>query len=178
MAGDAWVFDVGEEEMNTVTYEMPLQGFRRVRGMGSQAMPLVLADPNCGSGMPYDANGNPCPGSEISAYKPQSCSQVDFYLDPAAWEACQTQLEVAQIQTVPANAAAAGYPSYVVQTAQDAANQQSAQAPTDTANIANYYGAGKLLYTPGSPNNPLGLPMWLWYSLLAVGGITLWKVLS
>jgi len=60
--------------MPRVAYAVPQQGFRpRTNplgalgrfGMGSQAMPLSLAaDPNCAEGMPYDVNGDLCPGAD------------------------------------------------------------------------------------------------------------------
>jgi hypothetical protein len=167
---------VGEEEMNTVAYAMPLQGFRRTRGMGSQAMPLVLANPTPSTPEQVTAAaiaaGGPIP--DVSSL----CSEWDFYFNQAAWTQCAQAAIAAGPQTVPANAKAAGYSPDVVAAAQTAADQQSSQAAADAQNIATYYGAGQLLYTPGSPNNPLGLPNWLWFSLLAAGGLVLWKVLS
>jgi len=140
--------------MPRVGYTIPMQGFRPktnpgaamagigLRGMGSQAMPMALA-----------TNGAP---------EPSSCSYWDFFFDKPAWDACQNALAVAQIQNVPQKAAAAGYSPTVVQVAQQEADLQSAQVPGDTTSIADYYGAGQLLYTPQTQT---ALPTWAWVGL-------------
>jgi hypothetical protein len=105
--------------------------------------------------------------SPMSAVLPSdgSCSILDFFFDPASWRACQQALEVAQIQSVPQNAAAAGYPANVVQVAQMAADQQSSNAPADVANVASFYNAGQLTVTP------FAWPWWAW--ALIAGGVSL-----
>ena len=101
------------------------------------------------------------------------CSTWDFFFNAAAWRACQTAKEKAQIATVPANAAYY-YPNSpaTIQAAQVAAAQQAAQAEGDQGNIAQYYGAGTTIATPGQ-----GMPTWVMAALL-VGGLLLLKNLN
>src|SRR5271166_1990910 len=103
------------------------------------------------------------------------CSYLDFFVNSARWQACQMQREIAQIQTVPQNAAAAGYPTPVVQVAQDTADQQSADAAGDSSNVASYYGAGQVLY---DPQNQTALPTWLWVLLAGGIGVVAYKLLK
>ena len=106
---------------------------------------------------------NPNPNSGVD-----QCSTWDFFFNPSTWKACETAQGQAQIQTVPQNAAAAGYSPSVVAVAQAAANQQSAQVPADVANVAQFYSAGQLLANVQNPSSPFGLPTWVWW---VVGGI-------
>jgi hypothetical protein len=105
------------------------------------------------------------------------CSTWDFYFNPQKWQACAASVIASGPQSVVENAKAAGYPQSVIDAAQAAADQQAAQAGPAAANVASYYGAGNVVYTPGSPNSPLGLPMWFWLALLGGGALVLAKVL-
>jgi hypothetical protein len=87
-----------------------------------------------------------------------SCSSWDFFFNSAAWQACQRGLSTAQIESVPINAAAAGYPAAVVDVAQAAANQQIAQVSSDVANVATTYSAG-------TPVTLASIPWYLWAAL-------------
>jgi len=103
----------------------------------------------------------------VSAFTPSttpSCSTWDFFFNDAAWQACQRGLEVAQIQSVPANAAAAGYSPDVVAVAQATANEQSGFAPADVSNISTFYGAGQLV-------TPAAIPTWLYVVGAIAGGL-------
>lgn len=131
---------------------------RRLRGLGYESWldPFAV---------------NPDPSMSIPAAVPDatSCSTIDFFLNPSAWQACANKAGQAQIQSVPANALAAGYSPAVVAAAQAAADQQASLVPADTASIATSLGAGQLLndLTSGT-----ALPTWAW-ALIAVGGAIL-----
>lgn len=112
--------------------------------LGSQAMPLSLANP-----VSSDSN---------------SCSYWDFFFNAPAWQTCQQGLAVAQIQTVPANAAAYGYPAAVVSAAQAAADAQIAQVPSDVADVATVYSAGTVA-------TPASIPTWLYIAGAIAGGL-------
>jgi hypothetical protein len=95
-----------------------------------------------------------------------SCSYWDFFFNAPAWQACQRQAAVAQIQSVPANAAAAGYSPDVVAAAQAAADAQIAQVPSDVAYIASTDNAGTLV-------TPASVPAWVWYVGIGAGALLL-----
>jgi hypothetical protein len=97
------------------------------------------------------------------------CSYLDFFFNPTRWQACETAQGVAQIQTVPANAVSAGYGADVVEAAQDEADEQSSYVASDVANVANFMGAGQLVY---DPQNQTALPTWAWV-LFGAGGVFL-----
>jgi hypothetical protein len=84
-----------------------------------------------------------------------------------------------QIQSVPANAAAAGYSPEVVAIAQRTADTQSAQLPADAASIANYYSTSfPGLNLTGAVLDPLStVPPWVWLLGLAAGGLLLMRTL-
>lgn len=101
------------------------------------------------------------------------CSIWDFNFNKPAWDACLNAAGVAQIESVPQNAAYYyGADSLTAQVARQAAAQQEAQVPLDTANISQFYGAGKLFATAG----PQGAttPTWAIAALL-VGAFLLMK---
>ena len=171
--------------MPTVHYMRPQQGFRPktnpqaamagigLRGMGT-TMPMALANP-----VPSTPAQVIAAALQSGATPPDTatlCSQWDFYFNPGDWEACAATAERGQIQSVATNADTYyGADSTAAQVAQDAADQQSAQAAQDAANVGSYYGAGQLIYTPGAPNNPLGLPTWFWAAVLFAGAVLLEK---
>jgi hypothetical protein len=141
-----------------------------LRGLGFTAMPLSLANPS---------PSNPAQIAQAAAAVGQVpdastiCSTWDFYFDPASWIACTQAVIAAAPQSVVANATAAGYPQSVIDVAQAAADQQSSSAASDAANIANFYGAGKLLYDPLTTTL---FPWWVWAGL-AIGGFLLIRTL-
>lgn len=102
----------------------------------------------------------------VNAAVPSGCNWWEFFTSPASWSACQTAQEVAQIQTVPANAAYYGYSPAVVSAAQVAADQQSGFAVSDTNDIATQYSAGQLVTTSS-------IPTWLWVAGAIGGGLLL-----
>lgn len=66
--------------MPVVRYAREQQGYRvfanpnqALHGLGAQAIPMALADPNCSAGMPYDVNGNLCAGVD------PNCAQLMPY---------------------------------------------------------------------------------------------------
>jgi hypothetical protein len=99
-----------------------------------------------------------------------SCSSWDFFFNSAAWQACQRGLSTAQIESVPINAAAAGYPAAVVDVAQAAANQQISQVSNDVASVANTYSAG-------APITLASIP-WYFWAALGVGAFVLVRGVS
>jgi len=106
-----------------------------------------------------------------------SCSYWDFFFNPSAWQACVNAASVAQIQSVVDNANYYYGPgSSAAQAATSAAMDQELAVPSDTAEIADYYGAGSLLATPGgvSSSGMLGIPWWGW----AIAGLGLYLVLK
>jgi hypothetical protein len=93
-----------------------------------------------------------------------SCSTWDFFFNPTAWQSCEAALATAQIQSVPINAAAAGYSPNVVAVAQATADAQTDFVPSDVANMAQYYGAGQIV-TPGS------IPTWMYIAGAVAAGL-------
>lgn len=118
------------------------------------------------------------PAADIAAYlatHSSGCSWWSFYFDKPAWLACVNAAGVAQIQSVPQNAQAAGYPQPVIDVAQATADEQSGMVPADNLNIGSFYGAGQLLYTPG---NQTALPTWAWIALAVAGGLVVVKMVK
>lgn len=103
---------------------------------------------------------------------PPDCSWWDFFANPTKWSTCEAVKEQAQIQSVPQRAAAYGYPAPVVQAAQQAADQQSAQTATDVGNVSQCYEPGTLIATPCGPGSEAQTPTWVIAALL-VGGVLL-----
>ena len=153
---------------------MFLRGITR-RGLGrlgSQAMPLSLAQatpnaPNCPWWMWFEGN----------------------YLTCIQQPGLMTE-QNAQIQTVPYNAAQAGYPANVVATAQAAADAQMANTPADVANVTQaiensqvdqspitYFG-NELLNPNVVPQPPSAWPTWLWVLLAGGIGVVAYKLLK
>jgi hypothetical protein len=92
------------------------------------------------------------------------CSIWDFFFNPSAWQACAQAAEVSQINSVPANALAYGYPANDVAVAQAAAASQAAYAASDSSDVASYYQAGTLV--TGS-----SIPTWLWIAGTLAAGL-------
>lgn len=98
---------------------------------------------------------------------PETCSWLtttfDFFVDNEGWQRCQIAKGQAAIQAVADNAAHYyGADSQAAQVAQQAADQQKAQVPSDVQNIADYYGAGSIQM----PKN--AIPTWVWIAAAAV----------
>jgi hypothetical protein len=138
--------------------------------LGGQPMPMALANPT------------PSTPSQIMAAVPPGtpppsvsdvCSEWDFFFDPTGWQSCADTVNRAQIQSVADNAAFYYGPgSAAAQAATAAAAEQIAQVPSDSADVAQVYGAGSLIATP----HPGGatIPTWALAALL-VGGAMLLK---
>jgi hypothetical protein len=116
---------------------------RGFRGLGQYDSETGFVDP--------DPSINPS-ANNASLPMPAACSWWD---DIWPSEACSLALGQQQIQSVPANAAAAGYPAPVVQATQAAADQQTVEFAADNAAI----------WHPPT-NNP---GSWPWYYWLAIG---------
>ena len=110
----------------------------------------------------------------LNSWAGGGCAWTYFYFNRSAWDACTKAQTDAQLQTVPDNAAAAGYPPNVVAVAQAMANQQKLLTAGDVANVSNFYGAGQILYTPQTQSS---LPTWAWIAIAAGVGLVAVKVL-
>ena len=106
-----------------------------------------------------------------------------YFFGKTAYDNCVNRFNIAQIQSVPQNAAAAGYPPNVVAAAQAAADQQSRQVPTDTQSIDTLYNLPSSPFIPSiapgtSPFDPSTWPTWAWIALGLGGAVVAWKVLK
>lgn len=113
------------------------------------------------------------PSVDPSGLCPATCNwfetEIDFFTDSSAWQACQTAASQAAIQAVADNAAHYyGADSQTAQVAQQAADQQKAQSASDIQNIADYYKAGTV-QLPSASN----IPSWLWIVGAGIGGLLL-----
>lgn len=131
--------------------------------LGGQAMPLSLA-------------------TVAAPPDPADCWPYYFF-GKSSYDACVNRTGVAMVQTVPQNAAAAGYPPNVVAAAQAAADAQAAQVPQDTQTIDASY---DLPLSPLMPSlgpgfsglNPSSWPLWLWIAFGLGGSLVVVKLLK
>jgi hypothetical protein len=101
--------------------------------------------------------------------------EYDFFTDSSAWQACMNASGQAQIKSVADNAAFYYGPnSPAAIAAQQAAAEQMAQVPLDTANIANQYQAGTV-QMPQLPDALQNIPGWVWIAAAAAAGYILLK---
>ena len=87
--------------------------------------------------------------------RPAACSWYD-YIWPT--QACTDALNAQQYQSVPINAAAAGYPASVVAVAQQSADENTALIPVDDASVYGAY----------APTAATAIPFWAWVAGAAV----------
>lgn len=151
---------------------MYLQAKRRrgLGGLGIFPLSLATAQPSTPAQLIAAQNaasaseGQIAPVPDVS----QLCSSWDFFFNPTAWQACAATAIAGGPQSVVVNAQTFGYPASVIDVGQAFADQQAALAPSDAANIANFMGAGSLLY---DPTNQSALPTWAWIGLAIGAGL-------